>query len=673
MMKCFLLLILTSVCFAAPYRVELTGHISQMKCTEVQEQLSSLSFETNKEIDIVLSSTSGDLKAVLQLTSGLAKVREKHDLVLRAYIYEQCIGPLAMVPFVCQDIVTTPTVSWGAITIYVDNLATLSIVEARIRALIPEKLSTYSERVSLLQRFVGSEKKPGEVVTQHELATYLPVTVQAFQLESREPDRFQLSLNEKSRIGRIVIRDQKQGISEATYVYVKSALDAFREQKVSYIILELNTPGGEVFAAQRISNLLRSIDLKYGIPVIAYINNWAISAGAMLAYSCRYIVVAPDASMGAATPVIQTAEGVSTAPEKINSALRTDFANRAAFFGRDANIARAMVDPDLIVVRRHGEITVLSSEEEIRKGGYDADEVISAEGKLLTLTGEEMVSLGVANFMIPKSFVQSPDAEISEYIALGDYALISLPGFSDYRDVPVHTFEMDLKTSIIAFLISPVVSSLLFFIAVVCIYFEFSIPGFGLPGILGGLALVLMFIGSHAQEAITWFEPICLVLGLGLIAVELFIFPIFGIFLFIGGGLVLFGLLALLIPGFQSVSFDGQALNAAGQYVLHRLAWLSVSLLLALGVIIFFWRRLPLKSLKLSGIVLESEEHEEKEKIDLAVGDMARVVFTLRPAGKVNVRGKLVDAISEGRFIDQGEEVKIVEIRGNIVIVEGKG
>src|ERR1700722_18626049 len=110
-------------------------------------------------------------------------------------------------------------------------------------------------------------------------------------------------------IGHIVIDDRTSGISQATWLYVKKALDGYKQSKPIFIILDLNTPGGEVFAAQNISDALKDFDTQNNIPVIAYINNWSISAGAMLAFSCRFIVVAKDGAMGAAEPVIQGESG----------------------------------------------------------------------------------------------------------------------------------------------------------------------------------------------------------------------------------------------------------------------------------------------------------------------------------------------------------------------------
>jgi len=677
----FFFLVFSSFSYGASTRVVLEGNISSSMCKEVRSYLQTRPYEKEGKVDFVLSSSGGNLQQVLLLARFLAKIREEEGLVYTAYLKDQCIGPLALLPFVCDTIIVTPVVSWGAITLQSKEASPL-VLDAEIRALIPPSLELYEARAQLVHLFVGDGENPGQVITQHELGVYPDIRIEknreAFIStgfipgQSLEKNSFgRIDLESKREIGRIVIQDQKGGISESTYLYVKAAVESFRKTKPACVIVELNTPGGEVFVSQRISNLLRSLDTQDGIPVIAYVNNWAISAGAMLAYSCRYIVAAPDASMGAATPVFQTAEGIEAAPEKINSALRTDFANRAAFFGRNTALARAMVDPDLLLVKRGDEIIELSSEEEIRRSAYATDTVVSKKGKLLTLTASQMAEYGIADYVVSKEVSQGPEQEFPDSILISQTDLRLLPPFVDYPDVIVKTFKMDAKTSIIAFLVSPVVSSLLFFIAVVSIYLELSIPGFGVPGIIGGLALFLIAVGSFAQEAITWFEPLCIIFGLGLVAIELFVFPMFGIFLVVGAGVAAFGLMALLIPGLESVRFDGQALNAAGEYVIHRLTWLSISLLLALAVIIVFCRRLPrLKTLRLSGIILDETLGTPEEESSISVGDSAVVTVTLRPAGKIEKGKALFDAVSSGRFIEKGERVKVVEIHGNIVTVE---
>ncbi len=140
------------------------------------------------------------------------------------------------------------------------------------------------------------------------------------------------SANGVNTIGHLVIDDHTGGINQGTWLYIKNALESYKKTKPIFIILELNTPGGEVYPAQQISDALKNFDIQYDIPVVCFINNWAISAGAMLAYSCRFIVATKDASMGAAEPLI-LGEHSQTLPasEKINSALRADFAIVPAF------------------------------------------------------------------------------------------------------------------------------------------------------------------------------------------------------------------------------------------------------------------------------------------------------------------------------------------------------
>ena len=106
----------------------------------------------------------------------------------------------------------------------------------------------------------------------------------------------------------------------------------------------------------------------------------------------------------AAEPVISGEGGkMMAASEKVNPALRADFAKRAGFFDPNPNIAEAMVDKDIILVERFGKKKVLKldSEDQIKKAGPNPDVIISPKGKLLTLDAKELVKYGVADFLLP--------------------------------------------------------------------------------------------------------------------------------------------------------------------------------------------------------------------------------------------------------------------------------
>ncbi len=479
-------------------------------------------------------------------------------------------------------------------------------------------------------------------------------------------------------IGHIYIGDRNTEITQGTWLYVKAALDHYKESKPAFIILELNTPGGQVFAAEQISDALKEMDTQYHIPVVAYINNWAISAGAMLAYSCRFIVISPDAAMGAAEPVLQSAEGgLETASEKINSALRADFANKALFFGRNPDIAEAMVDKDVILVKRNGKILKLDSEDQIRKGGDDPDVVISAKGKLLTLNAQELMTLGVAD-MVVKTMATKPITSSEQWEGkwpANDMALFHQPFFDQFAHDTIDSFRPDWRVAFFMFLANPVVSSLLFLGLFLGFYIEMSHPGFGLPGGIALTCLFLILLSSFAMEAANWLELILIIVGIILVAIELFVLPTFGIAGFVGLGMVIVGLFALVLPGIGSVSFDydTHTWNAAGEEVLYRLFWLCGSLVLSLVIIALLAKYVLPRIAGISPLVLVGDQKGYVAGADPnelpQPGTKGIVVATLRPSGRISIDDVGYDAVSDGTFIERGTAIRVLRLEGSKIVV----
>ncbi|NGX61731.1 MAG: hypothetical protein K940chlam9_01220 [Chlamydiae bacterium] len=477
-----------------------------------------------------------------------------------------------------------------------------------------------------------------------------------------------------NNIGYLYIGGHDSQISQGTYLYVRNALEHYRDTvKPMFILLELDTPGGQVFAAQKISDLLKEFDTM-GIPVVTVINNWAISAGAMLAYSTRYITTVKDGSMGAAQPVTQTGEGTS---EKVNSAIRTDFANRAAYFDRNPLIAKAMVDADLILVAREGKILELASNDDIES----TDTVITRKEKLLTLSTKEMIDLGVADLvLLPERLSPITEEEENQGIwPASKELLFTYPFFKEIPQTVIHSYKMDWKTKFFSLLASPMATSVLFLVLMLSVYIELSTPGFGIAGIVGVVALSLLILSSFAVHAFGWFEFLLLGVGVGLILLEIFVIPGFGITGIIGIILALVGLFALLLPGIGDFSFDfdTKTVNAAGEYLLERLAWLSGTLVVGVGVIAVLARYLVPRLGLFSPLVLRGEQVAEmgyvaglaKEELP-PVGAEGEVVSPLRPAGKVEIGEEFYDAMSTGKFLQKGEKIRVVEIQGSKLVVE---
>lgn len=497
------------------------------------------------------------------------------------------------------------------------------------------------------------------------------------------PQELDLSLSEhihyhekeKNRVGHIYIGGHETQISQGTYLYVKKALEYFqKELKPIFVILELDTPGGQVFPAQKISDELKNFDINYGIPVIALINNWAISAGAMLAYSSRYIAVVKDGSMGAAQPVSQSGEKTS---EKVNSAIRADFANRASFFDRNPLLAEAMVDADLILVLREGKIVELSDNKDILK----TDRVITRKGKLLTLNSKELYDLGVADMrLMPAKLVPitTQQKEVGEW-SFDQSLLATYPFFSKIPNAVVKSYQMDWKTQFFSFLASPLVTSILFLGLLLGAYIEISTPGFGIAGGVALVCLALIVLSSFALQAAGWLELIILGVGIALILVEIFLIPGFGVTGILGIILALAGLFAMLLPGLRDIKFDfdTNTLNAAGEFILHRIAYLAAAIVIGVVVIAILARFIVPRLAIFSPLVLRGEQEAglgyvsgmKKEELP-DIGSVGVVVSPLRTAGKVEIKEQIYDAVSSGKFIPKGEKIKVISIQGSKLIVE---
>ncbi len=427
-----------------------------------------------------------------------------------------------------------------------------------------------------------------------------------------------------------VLRLEKEHpIDQSTLLYVKLSLEHFIKEKVSFVVLDLDTPGGEVFSALKISELLKEMDSKHKIPVIAYVNPWAISAGAMLAYSCRYIGITQSASMGAAEPVMVDGEGgMSSASEKVNSALRAEFTNLANYWGRNPILAEAMVDKDMIVVMRDHKILALSEEAQIRRGDKNPDQVISAKGKLLTLNAKQMVELGVCDF--------ENDNFFHSWV-------------KDFERVSYENWKIDFFT----FLTHPFVASLLTVALLLGIYLEVQNPGLAFPALIAFVALCLIVISRFSLYTIGILEPLLLILGAIFLALELFVFPGFGLLGILGTFLFFGGLTLLLLPHFNQIEFFPHW-NLAAYGVFQQLMILLGVFTLAAIIIVLSFRKAAVR-FALPGV-------QELPDLGLpAVGSKGITATILRPSGKVEIEGKMYDACADNRWIEKG--VRIIVMR----------
>ncbi len=518
-MKKFIKLIAVFICLTASLFaeiVELKGYLGKDEVDAALRQIEKLAKDNIDSLVIEVDSTSGNLESVLNLTKAMYELKAENGIKVIVYLNQNAVGPAGIIPFVADKLYISFFASWGDIPLGTEDVMPTNLLRSNVISLIPLDSPNYRILNVIAEGMTDSSiqiidqngwkisdngSKNGVVISpknetlvmNHNQMEKLglvekSLTPAAFKaLFEKEP----LSKNVETKIrpaeadalftklkkaikfnkegtntvGLIHIGNKNSEISQATWVYVKNALDYYKKHKPIFIILQLNTPGGEVFAAEKISNALKEMDTQYDTPIVAFINNWAMSAGAMLAYSCRYITVTKDGSMGAAEPVFAGEGGkMEAAPEKVNSALRADFANRASFFDRNPYIAEAMVDKDIILVYRHGKVIKLDSEKSIRTKGLAPDKIITDKGKLLTLDAEELMRYGVADFMLQPvrtALITAEEKEKGRWPA--NKSLVFQEKF--FKQIPtavIDEYKMDWKTRFLTLISSPVIAPFFF-------------------------------------------------------------------------------------------------------------------------------------------------------------------------------------------------------------------
>lgn len=367
-----------------------------------------------------------------------------------------------------------------------------------------------------------------------------------------------------------------------------------------HIIFVINTYGGLVDSSIRIKDLIMNTPLE----TTTYVEGRAFSGGALVALGGDNLIMQEGSSIGAAETIPRD--------EKYISALRTEFRSTAERKNRDGELAAAMVDADLEIPG------------------------IIERGKILSLTAREAREQGIADFV------------------LADFpAVLNQLSFGQEE---VNEILPSSPERMARFVTRPGISAFLLTLGFLGLILEIMVPGWGVGGTTGVLSLGLFFTGHMIHGYAGAGMIVLLLVGVFLLALELFVIPGFGI-TGIGGVVAILASVYFVFPSAETaLTVISIALVATlvGAFILLRIFGVSR-----------FWKRMSMDY---------SETPDEgytasQSKAEL-LGERGQTITPLRPAGITEINGERMDVVTEGGMIDRDQEVEVVKIEGRRIVVK---
>ncbi|HOV34158.1 MAG TPA: NfeD family protein [Candidatus Hydrogenedens sp.] len=520
--------------------------------------------------------------------------------------------------------------------------------------------------------------------------------------------------SDKEKESYIVICPAKEMVDDGMKVIIQRAISEANKGAKGFI-LEVDTPGGLVDAAIDISNTL----LEAKCPTVAYIHGMgAISAGALISYSCKHIIMAPGSNIGASAPIaLGEAQPSEEINEKTKSYLRSRYRTVAEVNGYDPLLAEAMVDAKIEVwgVRNpDGKYIFYRSleeaEEALKQSHFDKKiedkpkenlkDIVKLHNSFTplhpyiyncsliqtnnfdpTVADNNSKEPDFSSKPIPPNIKQichegelltltsneALELGLSEMTAENIEQVIKHFNWENCKRIQI---EPTWAERLFKFLVNPMVSGILLLLGIGGLYIEMKTPGFGLPGTVGLVCLTLFF-GSHLIIGLAnWIDLLLLIIGLIFLGIEIFIIPGFGLTGVAGLICIILGIyFALTRVAIPEYPWDFERLESAGKS-------LTFTFTAFLVFVWATWKYLP-KTPFLQRVVLSHTENaetgytvQETKEQQNWIGSVGVAETVLRPAGKGRFKGQSLDVVSLGEYIEAGDKIRIIEVQGNRYVVE---
>lgn len=401
----------------------------------------------------------------------------------------------------------------------------------------------------------------------------------------------------------VFVFEIKEEIGPEASRYVSLALEEAKKGNYPFLILELDTYGGALDAAEQI----RTKIIDYPKPIYVFINKNAASAGALISIACDSIYMSAGSNIGSATVVNENGQPL---PDKYQSYMRALMRSTAQVNKRDEQKAERMVG-------------VLM--------GKDSSTI----SNVLAYSTKEAIA---------NQFCEAQINSIEE--------LLLRNGLSNAKVVK---FELSATEKIIRFFLSPYLRGILILIMIAGIYYEMSAPGIGFALVASILAALLYFVPSYLNGLAENWEIIMFLIGLILIVLEIFVIPGFGVVGVAGMALVISALVLVMI---NNHALDFTYVNKTSLTTAIAIALFS-SLVAGVGILFFGERLFSRLALKQS--IDSSDGYTANFLKSDMLGKKGIAHTVMRPSGKVKIDGEIYDAYSTGEFIEAGVEVIVLD------------
>lgn len=390
-------------------------------------------------------------------------------------------------------------------------------------------------------------------------------------------------------------------IHPITSEYIRNTIDKAEKENASLVIIVFNTPGGLDSSMREIIQRI----LSSKTPVVSFVSPSgarAASAGFFISIACDIFVMAPGTSTGVAHPV-----AVSLTGQSMDKTMEEKATNDAAAY-------------IITLAEKRGRNTKLAEDAVRKSRAYTENEAL--KGNLIDL-------------------IANNEQEIIEYFDGkrikrfdGKEELLEL------KDEKITDISMSARQKFLITISNPNLAYILLMLGLLGIYFEFSNPGAILPGVLGGIFLLLA-IFSFQILPINYVGLILILLAIGLFILEIKIQSY--------GVLTAGGLTAMVIGSIMLIDAPIPELRPSLKFI--------IPVALGLSLIFIFLIVIAIRA-------HANKVHTGKEGL---VGEIGEVRSKLDPEGKVFVHGELWDAEATEK-IPKGAKVKIIEVTKNLKI-----